>query len=169
MRLVFPSLQSAAPRLMNSVWGLSRSNFGSKAQSCFPVSAPSAISRENGVVTYITPSTTRGVASNALRVGAVLPSLISPVWNVQATFRRLTFERLICLRGEYLAPSGVPEYEGHSCAPRAAKARTADRRKRKLRRAWKLAIFFRSDFTLGSKARHGSCATPELCGELRTA
>ena len=56
----------------------------------------------------MTPSITSGVASKALRGGYSEPSLISPVWNVQASFRRATFSRLICFRGEYFDPPGSP-------------------------------------------------------------
>lgn len=78
---------------MNRFSGRVRSSFGSNAHFSRPVSASSATSRLNGVVTYNTPSTYSGVVSNALRDGDSLPSLISPVRYVHATFSLPTLPR----------------------------------------------------------------------------
>src|SRR5437588_8994120 len=106
--LFFPSDQYAAPRLMNRLADSVRSSLGSKLHSSFPVSGSSAMSRENGVVTYITPSTTSGVASNALRVGQRVPSLRSPVWKIQAGRKRFTLLRSISFSFEYFVPPASP-------------------------------------------------------------
>ena len=72
-------------------------------QSNSPVSGTSAYT-PSGAVTYITPSTTMGMASD--------PGF--PVRNVHAGFSRSTLSVRICRNGEYrIAPGSFP-YEGQS-------------------------------------------------------
>ena len=73
-----------------------------------PVSGTSAYT-PSGAVTYITPFTTMGMASD--------PGF--PVRNVHAGFSRSTFSASICRNGEYrIAPGSFP-YEGQSVCAKA--------------------------------------------------
>jgi len=51
------------------------------------------------------PSTTSGVASNAVGFVVAKRASVSPVWYVHATSRRLTFSRVISAAGRYRVPS----------------------------------------------------------------
>src|ERR1017187_6780807 len=99
-------------RLVDSV----KSRRGSKLHNSLPVSGSSAITRENGVVTYITPSITNGVDSKAERVGQRVPSLTSVVWKIHAGRNFDTLSRLISFMDEYFPPPASPAYHGHSWA-----------------------------------------------------
>ena len=78
----------------------SRSSFGSKTQISRPVSGSSAITRARGVLTYMRPSTTIGVASNWAVFLVANSGRNSPVWYVQATSSWPTFSRVIWSRDE---------------------------------------------------------------------
>src|SRR6185503_9125066 len=75
---------------------------GSKDQISLPVAAFSATALRLGVVMYITPSTTIGLACIVERWFA------SPVLYSHAGWRRCTLAAWICARAEYWLPLGSP-------------------------------------------------------------
>ena len=96
--MTFP-LATATPRLtFPQQSGTSSGMAWRYCQSCLPVAASRAQTYPSYPLTYITPSTTIGVASNAY-VAGVATRPMTPLWNIQATFRSLTFPVLIWLSG----------------------------------------------------------------------
>ena len=71
-----------------------------KRQRSRPVAASSAKTRPNGVLTYIVPPITSGVASNDVLRGVPNSGRASPVLKRHATVRPATFSRVICASGE---------------------------------------------------------------------
>src|SRR5437667_2571636 len=87
------------PRLAKSPYDTSRLIFGSNTQRSRPVAGSSAITRPSGVPRYIVPSTTTGVASQAVVFSVLKRGSVSPVRYVHATARRLTLVRVISEAG----------------------------------------------------------------------
>lgn len=58
------------------------------------------MTRPSGVPKYMVPSTTSGVASNAVGVRVAKRRSVSPVRYVHATPSRLTFSRMISVAGQ---------------------------------------------------------------------
>ena len=89
-----------------------RSTWRSVAQRSRPDSASSAITFPSGVLTYITPSSTSGVASNDVELPVSTPA--SPVLYSQATTSFATLARVIPVSGEYRSPPRSRPYAGQS-------------------------------------------------------
>src|SRR5205085_2299317 len=101
-----------------------------------PVVASSAMMRASGVMKYIMPSDTIGVASNERWLPLRIVS--SPVWYVHATARRRTDAVSTCFSGEKRVPCGSCPYEDQSpealCAEAMAAGSNAVRHARIARR-----------------------------------
>jgi len=114
-RRSFPSLHVATPRCTNPVPfdGCPASYAcGSYDQSSRPLAASSATTRLNGVLRKSVSPIASGVTWNwPGRAASVAPFAAigcSPVFHVQATAKRPTFERSIVVSGEYLSPPASP-------------------------------------------------------------
>jgi hypothetical protein len=110
------SSQVETPRLVKSPNPIDRSIRASCTQRSRPVSASSAITRPSGVMRYITPSTTIGVASSERGRFVCTAGATSPVRYVHATASRATLAVSICASGECREPSASRPYAGHSLA-----------------------------------------------------
>jgi len=95
------SRHSATPRFSSpSEYGAWRSTLGSKDHFAAPVSGSSATTRLNGVLRYIVPSATMGVASNSRLAPRPSAPVTSPVWYSQAILSDPTFVLSIWVSGE---------------------------------------------------------------------
>src|SRR5216110_3625762 len=88
------------PRLAKSPYITSRLILGSNTQRSRPVAGSSAITRPSGVPRYIVPSTTSGVASNAVGLSVLNAAPVSPVRYVQAICSPPTLARVTLAAGE---------------------------------------------------------------------
>jgi hypothetical protein len=102
------STQYVTPRLVKSPKLDVRATPGLNRHRSRPVAASSANTRPSGVLTYITPPTTSGVASNEVRRRVAKSGPASPVLNRHATASRPTFSRVTCASGDDRAPPGSP-------------------------------------------------------------
>ncbi len=94
------SSQVETPRLAKSPYITSRLILGSNTQRSRPVAGSSAITRPRGVPRYIVPSTTSGVASNAVGLSVLNTAPVSPVRYVQAICSPPTLARVTLAAGE---------------------------------------------------------------------